>query len=79
MVSRCCALRTGDTIRMPGDTARRKGGDVPQPQSDATFVACEKIKSVDLIATQSAPQAQRGQARSVANLAADAKTRRRRI
>ena len=49
-------LRSGDTI--PCDVTRidEKGVTLKTPFSDATFVAHEKIKGVELIATRNSPQ-----------------------
>jgi thiol-disulfide isomerase/thioredoxin len=49
-------LRSGDTIPCRVTGINDKGLLFKSPLSDATFVAHEKIKSVELVATQDAPQ-----------------------
>jgi thiol-disulfide isomerase/thioredoxin len=48
-------LRTGDTIPCEVTRIDEQGVTFKTPNSDATFVAHEKIKSVELVATRGAP------------------------
>jgi thiol-disulfide isomerase/thioredoxin len=48
-------LRTGDAIPCEVTHIDEKGVTFKTPNSDATFVAHEKIKSVELVSTQNAP------------------------